>query len=178
MHTDSNRYSPNAAVVRSVCWCLVWRLQCVNVVIWKMTLAKSFNFADWELHIFTTCTVMLVYNETIMIFSKCSYWFTDPVTWNYKFQLHKYVLIFQVENLVAIELAYINTKHPDFHKDAALVSSLLKSVEEDERFLRPANKRQNPAHVNQPMPTVVGESEKDMPKVGHIEKCLIGSHAC
>uniref|UniRef100_A0A1B6GU88 dynamin GTPase n=2 Tax=Cuerna arida TaxID=1464854 RepID=A0A1B6GU88_9HEMI len=37
-----------------------------------------------------------------------------------------------VENLVAIELAYINTKHPDFHKDAALVSSLLKSVEEDD----------------------------------------------
>lgn len=69
-----------------------------------------------------------------------------------------------VENLVAIELAYINTKHPDFHKDAALVSSLLKSVEEDERFLRPANKRQNPSHVNQPMPSVAGESEKDMPK--------------
>ncbi|XP_034948822.1 dynamin-1-like protein [Chelonus insularis] len=34
-----------------------------------------------------------------------------------------------VKNLVAIELAYINTKHPDFHKDAALVSSLLKSNE-------------------------------------------------
>lgn len=32
-----------------------------------------------------------------------------------------------VENLVAIELAYINTKHPDFHKDAALVPSLLKN---------------------------------------------------
>ncbi|CAK9805604.1 Dynamin-1-like protein [Anthophora quadrimaculata] len=36
-----------------------------------------------------------------------------------------------VENLVAIELAYINTKHPDFHKDAALVSSLLKNSTED-----------------------------------------------
>ncbi|KAG7201975.1 hypothetical protein KM043_004670 [Ampulex compressa] len=36
-----------------------------------------------------------------------------------------------VENLVAIELAYINTKHPDFHKDAALVSSLLKNSETD-----------------------------------------------
>jgi hypothetical protein len=34
-----------------------------------------------------------------------------------------------VENLVAIELAYINTKHPDFHKDAALVSSLVKNAE-------------------------------------------------
>lgn len=31
-----------------------------------------------------------------------------------------------VENLVQIELAYINTKHPDFHKDAALVPSLMK----------------------------------------------------
>ncbi|XP_076750864.1 dynamin related protein 1 isoform X1 [Xylocopa sonorina] len=36
-----------------------------------------------------------------------------------------------VENLVAIELAYINTKHPDFHKDAALVSSLLKNADTD-----------------------------------------------
>jgi hypothetical protein len=75
-------------------------------------------------------------------------------------------LILQVENLVAIELAYINTKHPDFHKDAALVTSLLKSVEEDERFPRPANKRNNPAYVNQPMPLVAGETEKDVPKVG------------
>ncbi len=37
-----------------------------------------------------------------------------------------------VENLVQIELAYINTKHPDFHKDAAVVSSILKSAEEEE----------------------------------------------
>ncbi|XP_076178678.1 dynamin related protein 1 [Ptiloglossa arizonensis] len=36
-----------------------------------------------------------------------------------------------VQNLVAIELAYINTKHPDFHKDAALVTSLLKNSETD-----------------------------------------------
>ena len=34
-----------------------------------------------------------------------------------------------VENLVAVELAYINTKHPDFHKDALLVGSLLMSEE-------------------------------------------------
>lgn len=43
-----------------------------------------------------------------------------------------------VENLVAIELAYINTKHPDFHKDAAVVSSILKSAEEDEAMKRAA----------------------------------------
>lgn len=36
-----------------------------------------------------------------------------------------------VENLVQIELAYINTKHPDFHKDAALVPSLLKNEQND-----------------------------------------------
>lgn len=33
--------------------------------------------------------------------------------------------------MVAIELAYINTKHPDFHKDAAFVSSLLKDTDVD-----------------------------------------------
>jgi len=37
-----------------------------------------------------------------------------------------------VENLVAIELAYINTKHPDFHKDAALVPSLLDNLDDDD----------------------------------------------
>lgn len=34
-----------------------------------------------------------------------------------------------MENLVAIELAYINTKHPDFHREAALVSGLLQSTD-------------------------------------------------
>ncbi|KAM3968191.1 dynamin related protein 1 isoform 2-T2 [Aphomia sociella] len=34
-----------------------------------------------------------------------------------------------VENLVAVELAYINTKHPDFHREAALVTGLLKSTD-------------------------------------------------
>ncbi|EAA43354.4 AGAP008896-PA [Anopheles gambiae str. PEST] len=37
-----------------------------------------------------------------------------------------------VENLVQIELAYINTKHPDFHKDAALVPSLIKTDSQDQ----------------------------------------------
>ncbi|XP_058446499.1 dynamin-1-like protein [Malaya genurostris] len=37
-----------------------------------------------------------------------------------------------VEHLVQIELAYINTKHPDFHKDAALVPSLLKADMQDQ----------------------------------------------
>jgi dynamin 1-like protein len=44
-----------------------------------------------------------------------------------------------VENLVAIELAYINTKHPDFHKDAALVPSLLKNDQISEQWNTPGN---------------------------------------
>ncbi|XP_047522770.1 dynamin-1-like protein isoform X2 [Pieris napi] len=54
-----------------------------------------------------------------------------------------------VENLVAIELAYINTKHPDFHREAALVSGLLKSTDGFEEFrpkpTRPAPSPQVPA---------------------------------
>lgn len=47
-----------------------------------------------------------------------------------------------VENIVAIELAYINTKHPDFHKDAALVPSLLKADHTQE----PWNQRHADGH--------------------------------
>ena len=60
-----------------------------------------------------------------------------------------------VENLVAIELAYINTKHPDFHKDAALVPSLLKNEQSDpwntpgnppsRRVMKPPSSAPNPA---------------------------------
>lgn len=32
-----------------------------------------------------------------------------------------------MENLVAIELAYINTKHPDFHRDAAIAAYKIES---------------------------------------------------
>lgn len=35
--------------------------------------------------------------------------------------------------MVAIELAYVNTKHPDFHKDAALVPSLMKNAHDQSR---------------------------------------------
>ncbi|XP_072396734.1 dynamin-1-like protein isoform X2 [Diabrotica undecimpunctata] len=35
-----------------------------------------------------------------------------------------------VENLVAIELAYINTKHPDFYKDIQVVPTVIKSAGE------------------------------------------------
>lgn len=41
-----------------------------------------------------------------------------------------------VENIVAIELAYINTKHPDFHKEAALVPSLMKNEDMQDHWSR------------------------------------------
>merc|ERR1712088_1201860 len=44
-----------------------------------------------------------------------------------------------VENIVAIELAYINTKHPDFYKDASSIGGMLKSpdMEADNRGQAP-----------------------------------------
>ncbi|KAI5710584.1 hypothetical protein M8J75_009896 [Diaphorina citri] len=69
-----------------------------------------------------------------------------------------------VENLLAIELAYINTKHPDFHKDAALVPSLIKSAEEDyQRSIRASNWNPPPSQTAvQPQP---GQEERpEVPK--------------
>ncbi|KAJ8952521.1 hypothetical protein NQ318_003317 [Aromia moschata] len=42
-----------------------------------------------------------------------------------------------VENLVAIELAYINTKHPDFYKDISMVPTMIKSSGDSSRPSRP-----------------------------------------
>ncbi|KAL0839662.1 hypothetical protein ABMA28_016327 [Loxostege sticticalis] len=56
-----------------------------------------------------------------------------------------------VENLVAIELAYINTKHPDFHREAALVSGLLKStdsLDDNSPIFRQKTPRATPSPVS------------------------------
>lgn len=42
-----------------------------------------------------------------------------------------------VENLVAIELAYINTKHPDFYKEISMVPTMIKSAGGSSRPERP-----------------------------------------
>nr|CAD7199781.1 unnamed protein product [Timema douglasi] len=67
-----------------------------------------------------------------------------------------------VENLVAIELAYINTKHPDFHQDAALVTSLLKSVEEEDRRFGSSSKR-NPVRGATSAANIIS-GDGDVPK--------------
>ncbi|XP_028039167.1 dynamin-1-like protein isoform X3 [Bombyx mandarina] len=67
-----------------------------------------------------------------------------------------------VENLVAIELAYINTKHPDFHREAALVSGLLKSGDDDHS---PVYRHKTP----RPSPSPVSNLIKNVPAItdGH-----------
>ncbi|XP_046428596.1 dynamin-1-like protein isoform X2 [Neodiprion fabricii] len=72
-----------------------------------------------------------------------------------------------VENLVAIELAYINTKHPDFHKDAALVSSLLKNAEADQ--VRPS-KRHISASSNTSTGSTILPSEQNQKAVNNREE--------
>lgn len=42
-----------------------------------------------------------------------------------------------VENLVAIELAYINTKHPDFYKEISMVPTMIKSGDGSRPAARP-----------------------------------------
>lgn len=63
-----------------------------------------------------------------------------------------------VENLVAIELAYINTKHPDFHDDAALVDTLAKQFEEKD--VNAIKKVDNP---NMSFATQKLDKKSDMP---------------
>ncbi|XP_022829734.1 dynamin-1-like protein isoform X6 [Spodoptera litura] len=56
-----------------------------------------------------------------------------------------------VENLVQIELAYINTKHPDFHREAALVSGLLKSTDSLMDEHSPVYRQKTPRPASSPM---------------------------
>ncbi|XP_034173154.1 dynamin related protein 1 isoform X2 [Osmia lignaria lignaria] len=74
-----------------------------------------------------------------------------------------------VENLVAIELAYINTKHPDFHKDAALVSSLLKNNDVD----HVKQNRRLPSTTNTSSTIIPNDTNKD--QQGHQNHWLLSN---
>uniref|UniRef100_A0A1L8DWD6 dynamin GTPase n=1 Tax=Nyssomyia neivai TaxID=330878 RepID=A0A1L8DWD6_9DIPT len=67
-----------------------------------------------------------------------------------------------VENLVAIELAYINTKHPDFHKEAALVPSLMKSETTDPFMMPPkaANRREMAKNAMREAQNHIGDNDE------------------
>lgn len=65
-----------------------------------------------------------------------------------------------VEYLVSIELAYINTKHPDFHKDAALVPSLLKN-DQNEPWNTPGNPPSRRVLNKMPPPLATSGSGSD-----------------
>ncbi|XP_068628158.1 dynamin-1-like protein isoform X2 [Battus philenor] len=78
-----------------------------------------------------------------------------------------------VENLVAIELAYINTKHPDFHREAALVSGLLKSTDGLIEDHSPVYRQKNPRPTSSMVPHVPaitdGQDNKSRPQSSNNE---------
>ncbi|XP_058819203.1 dynamin-1-like protein [Topomyia yanbarensis] len=76
-----------------------------------------------------------------------------------------------VEHLVQIELAYINTKHPDFHKDAALVPSLLKADLQDQwahlhQTGNPPSRRARPA----PQPIAPVQQNAEPIETNHVSE--------
>uniref|UniRef100_A0A2A4J6W8 dynamin GTPase n=1 Tax=Heliothis virescens TaxID=7102 RepID=A0A2A4J6W8_HELVI len=69
-----------------------------------------------------------------------------------------------VENLVQIELAYINTKHPDFHREAALVSGLLKSTDSLMDDHSPIYRQKTPRPTSSPhVPAITDGQENKSP---------------
>lgn len=69
-----------------------------------------------------------------------------------------------VENLVQIELAYINTKHPDFHREAALVSGLLKSTDSLMDEHSPVYRQKTPRPASSPhVPAITDGQENKSP---------------
>ncbi|XP_072942240.1 dynamin-1-like protein isoform X3 [Epargyreus clarus] len=76
-----------------------------------------------------------------------------------------------VENLVAIELAYINTKHPDFHREAALVSGLLKSTDAYDEPRRARQAAHSPVpHLFKQIPAITdGHDNKSPPQTNNSE---------
>ncbi|CAB3228486.1 unnamed protein product [Arctia plantaginis] len=70
-----------------------------------------------------------------------------------------------VENIVAIELAYINTKHPDFHREAALVSGLLKSTDGIIEDHSPVYRQKTPRPTSSPhVPAITDGQDKSPPQ--------------
>lgn len=70
-----------------------------------------------------------------------------------------------VENLVAIELAYINTKHPDFHKDAVMVPTMMDNVDDNRRYFAPKlYNKENEPHFKQTRPVLNDLSVLDDPR--------------
>lgn len=69
-----------------------------------------------------------------------------------------------VENLVAIELAYINTKHPDFHREAALVSGMLKSTDGLVEEHNPMYRQKTPRATSTPhVPAITDGHDRSPP---------------
>ncbi len=84
-----------------------------------------------------------------------------------------------VGNLVAVELAYVNTKHPDFQREAALVGSLMaNNAAEYSQSLRSKQTKNRPQAVQFNTPALTnGEevrSDTSLPKVSRYLQLEIG----
>lgn len=77
-----------------------------------------------------------------------------------------------VENLLAIELAYINTKHPDFHREASLVSTLMHSNSDDYNAAQkiPPKHAQKKHAISYPFPPNVANGDSPIREVGRVQK--------
>ncbi|KAJ8725091.1 hypothetical protein PYW07_016049 [Mythimna separata] len=72
-----------------------------------------------------------------------------------------------VENLVQIELAYINTKHPDFHREAALVSGLLKSTDSLMDEHSPVYRQKAPRPASSPHVPAITDGQENRSPTSH-----------
>ena len=76
-----------------------------------------------------------------------------------------------VENLLAIELAYINTKHPDFHQEASMVSTRMHSFNSDDYNTAqriPAKPAQKKHAISYPFPPSVTNGDSPVREVTRI----------
>lgn len=110
-------------------------------------------------------------NELLMWWQDCwgsvchqqTRWFVHIHLMPISYVPDNWLIYLQVENLVLVELAYINTKHPDFHKDATLVSSMMHAHIDDTSSQKLAVKQVVKKH-SFPTPTsqVNGETLRDL----------------
>ena len=128
------------------------------------------NVYKWQLIATSLCNYFVLNLESSTLSLPCcvsacrrpTLWYLFNISWFKNMHPIETRWIKQVENLVCIELAYINTKHPDFQREASLVSSLMHAhIEESvtQKFAtKQTNKKLAISHQNQSS-TNIGNGE-------------------
>lgn len=79
---------------------------------------------------------------------------------------------------MAIELAYINTKHPDFHREASLVSTLMHTHMEETSMNKVTKQVHKKQALSYPSQTVAVNGDSPSREVGNTTDPLSFSLAC